>query len=210
MSEAEDIKAQAGALLKGNLANLEKKSKEGKPLSAQELALVQSLANNESTTAPLWAKNQVELAAFLSVTHKTIQRWRKILGNPGAEANGQYNVVAWKEWAKANGKKSGPKEHEPTQTEAKARQLLLQNQKIEIQIGILAKQYVKVSDVERWTGELVMQAKKVLLSGPASLAPQLVGVSIPEAEKLLREWLHHALSQLTQNPIGDEPGGESS
>lgn len=63
-------------------------------------------------------------------------------------------------------------------------------------------EFVPVADAAKAIGDMIGEAKKVLLPGPASLAPQVVGVSIPEAEKLLNEWLHDALSRLSQNPLG--------
>jgi hypothetical protein len=52
--------------------------------------------------------------------------------------------------------------------------------------------------------DLIATAKAVLLSGPGSLAPQVVGVSIQEAEKLIKDWLHAALSKLQADPLRKE------
>jgi hypothetical protein len=61
---------------------------------------------------------------------------------------------------------------------------------------------VAAIEVEERVGAMIMQAKKVLLSGPPSLAPQVVGLSIPEAEALLKSWLNEALTQLHHDPLG--------
>lgn len=72
----------------------------------------------------------------------------------------------------------------------------------ELRLAVLRGQYTLTSEVEQDTANLIAMAKSVLLTGPASLAPQVVGMSIPEAEKLLREWIYSALSKLSANPLG--------
>src|SRR5213083_1245686 len=67
---------QAAILLKGDLRNLAKKVQQGKTLSASERNLLQSTLAGETPAA-------VELAAILGVDRKTVQRWRRIDGNPG-------------------------------------------------------------------------------------------------------------------------------
>src|SRR5437867_12728917 len=89
---------QAEILLKADLRNLAKKVQQGKTLSASERNLLQSVLGGGKTSTVSYAKNQVELAELLGVNRKTIQRARKKPGNPGAEADGRYNVTAWREF----------------------------------------------------------------------------------------------------------------
>ena len=63
-------------------------------------------------------------------------------------------------------------------------------------------EFIPTVDAQAAIGAMIAEAKKVLLSGPSSLAPQVVGVAVPEAEKILREWLHDALTRLHQYPMG--------
>src|SRR5881392_2592087 len=74
---------QAAILLKGDLRNLAKKVQQGKTLSASERNLLKSTLAGETPAAAEFAKNAVELAAILGVDRKTVQRWRRIDGNPG-------------------------------------------------------------------------------------------------------------------------------
>lgn len=67
----------------------------------------------------------------------------------------------------------------------------------EHRLAVLRGDFVLAADVEKWVGEMVSQARRVLGSGPSSLAPLLVGVPIPEAEAILGEWIHDALVQLS-------------
>ena len=82
--------------------------------------------------------------------------------------------------------------------------LLIRAQRLlkENQLAIQSGRFVSAEQVERDTFAMISTAKAVLLSGPASLAPQVVGSSIPEAELILRKWLHSALSQLHADPLG--------
>lgn len=124
-------KKLAAKILKDNFLNIEKKTKSGKTLTIQEAALVQQIADGgetDSADVP-WADNQVHLGKILDVTRKTIQRWLKIEGNPGAESNGKFNVAKWKEFARAKGHEFSGDEIGKASS-AKADQILLQNEKL--------------------------------------------------------------------------------
>jgi hypothetical protein len=86
----------------------------------------------------------------------------------------------------------------------------LQCEKMAFQMSVLQKEYVPVADVERDVASLCAQAKRVLEDGPRQLAPQVVGVSIPEAEKLLAEWVHDALNRLHRDPLGNAAAPENA
>jgi hypothetical protein len=78
----------------------------------------------------------------------------------------------------------------------------LQCEKLAFQLSVLRKDYISVKEVEEDTTALILEAKRILTQGPASLAPQVVGVSISEAEQLLREWVHESLTRLCSDPLG--------
>jgi hypothetical protein len=63
-------------------------------------------------------------------------------------------------------------------------------------------EYTKTSDVERDTGAMIGEAKRVLLDLPHCLAPQVVGETIPQAERILREGICAALAKLSADPLG--------
>lgn len=190
---------QAKKILEANLINLAQKVREGKTLAAQELAQLQGVAGDAAGAVPdappakAWAKNQVELAGVLGVDRKTIQRWRKVKGNPGAEADGRYNVVAWKEFARLRG--HAMDDGGLNQTNLKARQILLQNMKLEYELAILRKEYRPVTEIERWGGELGAAIRKVVTQ-LRKLAPALAGLSVAETEARLREAETEIMEQL--------------
>lgn len=82
----------------------------------------------------------------------------------------------------------------------RTRLLKLQGDKVEFQLSILRKEHLAATDVEQWIGEMIGRAKQVLLAGPSALSPQVVGVSVPEAEKLLKDWVHESLAKLSTKP----------
>lgn len=49
-------------------------------------------------------KNQVALAKRLRVARKTVQRWLREPGNPGATARGEYDAFLWRQWARTGRK----------------------------------------------------------------------------------------------------------
>lgn len=89
-----------------------------------------------------------------------------------------------------------------TGTTGRERLVAAQAEKIEYQIAVLKRQFVPVEDVERDVAAMIGQARRILESGPTSLAPQVVGVPIVEAEQLIRDWVQHSLQQLHTDPLG--------
>src|SRR6266704_6196808 len=117
---------QAAILLKGDLRNLAKKVQQGKTLSASERNLLQSALAGETPAGDEYTKNAVQLAAILGVDRKTVQRWRKIDGNPGVRPDGRYHVPSWRAWKLAR-QGDGSEGEELSQSILRARQILLQN-----------------------------------------------------------------------------------
>src|SRR5437867_2355602 len=144
---------QAAILLKGDLRNLAKKVQQGKTLSESERNLLQSTLSGETPSADEYAKNAVELAAMLGVDRKTVQRCRKIDGNPGVRPDGRYHVPSWRAWKLAR-QGDGSEGEELSQSILRARQILLQNQKLAFQLAVLRREYVPDSDVEKWGASL--------------------------------------------------------
>lgn len=189
---------QAGILLRADLANLAKKVKEGKTLSASERNLLQSALAGDKPSGAEFAKSVVELADLLGVDRRTISRWRKIEGNPGVRPDGRYHVPSWRAFKisrQGEDTLAGGLHDGLSQTQLKARQVLLQNQKLEIQIAVLRREYMPVAEVEKWGGELGAAIRKVV-SQIHLCAPTVVGVSVAEAEARLKEIEDEILQQL--------------
>lgn len=184
---------QAGILLKADLANLAKKVKDGKTLSASERNILQSALTGDKLSTAEFVASAIELAELLGVDRRTISRWRKIEGNPGVQPDGRYHVPSWRAFKIS---RQGEDDGEGmSQTQLKARQVLLQNQKLEIQIAVLKREYMPVTEMERIGGVLGSAIRKVV-STIHLCSPTVVGVSVAEAEARLKEVEDEILQQL--------------
>lgn len=196
---------QAQLVLRRNVQNLVDKVKAGKLLNATEQAMVEALAGGkEAAEAKAWAENKVELAELLGITRQSVDNWLAD-GAPPARSNGKWPVNDWRAWMSANGKKSTKAEKGEaalSKTALEARRLLLMNEKLEFEIAVLKGGYTKDEDVQKQAVEMYTELKKVLLALPDALAPQVVGVSVPEAAKRLREAIDDALLRLHTGTTG--------
>lgn len=201
---------QIQRLLKADLYNLARKVKAGKPLTGPERTLLNNcIGGSESAPEPKekYAKNKAELSKLLGVSRQTIYNYTKLEGAPAPLSNGKHDVHKWLEFTQSlKGKQSDEKLSKP---QLQAKNILLQNKRLEIQIAALEKEYIAVSDVERWVGEMINAAKTVLLSIGPAIAPQVVGLTVPDAEKRITESIIEALEQLHTKPpaeLFDESG----
>jgi hypothetical protein len=137
------------------------------------------------------------LSIELGRDRSTLRRWMADVPSAGHDESGHalYTVEdARRAISRALQRRGG--------SQARERMLNLQCDKLQHQLAVMRGEFVAVKDVELWTGQMVGEAKRVLEAGPPSLAPQVVGVSIAEAEQLLRGWIHDALEQLHADPLG--------
>jgi hypothetical protein len=196
-------------LFKANLANITKKVVRGQTLSRQELLILEEAQRDgggggdagAKPNEPTFAKNQVELARFLGVDRKTVQRWVKEDDAPIPRPNGQYHIGDWRAWATERGRK--PSDNTPSQTALKASNLLLQNRKLEIQLKILAKEYVPVADVKTLGARLGSAVRKVVTS-LHRMAPEIAGMNVQEAEALLKQKEDEIMEQFQMIDAGVE------
>lgn len=199
---------QAELALKANWRNLLRKVQAGKTLSPGEVAMLKAAQAGGQAPPQAFAKNQVELADLLGVSRKTIQRALKVDGHPVTRPDGRYDVNAWRDFLQGAGDDTAA----PSITEQRARNLLLQNERLELQIAILRKEYVAATEVERWGSELGAAIRKVVCQIHLA-APSVVGGSVPDAESRLKEVEDEILQQLhvLSGRIGtlkhDEPSG---
>lgn len=188
--------ADAEKVLKDNLRNLRRKVKEGRTLSAGEVNLLRAVQTGGKAEAQAFAANQVELAALLGVNRKTIQRALKRDGHPGTRADGRYDVNAWREFVIGGSAAEDAEDADDTNPAAlKARNLLLQNERLELQIAVMRGDFVAAADVEKWGAELGANVRKIVTQIHLA-APSVVGLSVPDAEARLKEIEDEILQQL--------------
>ena len=197
ISENSNGRDVAAKILKKNLLNIIRKVQDGKTLTPAELGQIQGIADGDDS-AKIWAKTQVELADSLSVERKTIQRWLKVKGCPQARSDGRYNVPEFREWAEKTGRRTATDESDDSEERARleVRRLRTICERLDLELEIQKGSYTQNDEVARQVYRMVATARKVLGAMPSSLAPQVVGMTIPEAEKRIREQVDAVITQL--------------
>lgn len=183
---------QARLILKGDVANIIRKVKAGRTLSASERTLLATSSAGGKPSAATHVTTQAELADIIGVSRKSIARWRKLPGNPGTQPDGRYSVA---EWVKFKRDQMGEDAEDPSAAELKLRQLQLQIEKLEHHLGVVRREYVPAAEVEKWGAKLGVAIRKVVAQIHL-VAPSVVGVSVPEAEARLKEIEADVLQQL--------------
>lgn len=188
--------AHQEAITQKILANIYKKIGEGKTPTGREMAILDAHTVKGSVSTPSFAKNQVELAKLIGVDRKTIQRWKKDPSFPKPRSDNRYSIKEVVEWKEEHGSTAGDL---VSKESAQVKSIMLQNEKLEIQVGILRGEYTPNVDIDQQVSEMVQQAKRELLALPASLAPQVIGQTIAEAEKIIKQAIVESLKSLHEN-----------
>lgn len=182
---------QAEDLLLGDVRNLARKVNSGKTLTIAERNVLTSFLAGGKPTVDRFAKNIVELASVLGVSRKTIQRASKEAGCPAPRPDGRHEIAAWREFLKARGTIND----EESPADARIKNILLKNQKLEIELAILRKEYAPTEEVEQWGAELGA-ALRAVISRLHLIAPNLAGLSIADIESRLIEEEDEILKQI--------------
>lgn len=133
----------------------------------------------------IFVRNQSELAEKLGVDRRTISRYLKVKDNPGRAADGRYNVAAWQVW---HGKQPNTRVRKGPDRESldiRERQLRIDRMEMEMAeaLGKLNSEEETCNVLSNVFGALVQR----FVSLQHELAPALVGVSVAEATKRLKQ-----------------------
>jgi hypothetical protein len=131
------------------------------------------------------------LADALGHDRRSLKRWLR--GVPPLDADGDGNPRWTLEAVQAAIRKHLDK-HKAVNS-AKERLLHLQAEKLEAQLGILRKEFVRASDVVKWGADLGASIRKVI-SQLHLLAPTLAGLEISVIESRLKGVEDEILQQL--------------
>lgn len=131
-----------------------------------------------------FAKNQVELAAAIDYDRKTIQRWLKIEGCPGAKSDGRYDIEAWKKWIHDTRRGHGKKEGK-TKVDIETQIAELKREGLELEMKKIRGQLMDVDEVCQVMVGLFAGTVGALRTLRHEVATQVVGVSVAEATKRL-------------------------
>lgn len=148
---------------------------------------------------PKWARNERELATLLGVAAQTIKSWKSRGGTPVADGSGRHHVKEWMDWAAKHGKDTpglDPQSKQDWEIEKIKRQVA----DLDIDLAKKRGELVANDDVRRWVAEGIHAFKTELLAIPSKLAPQVVGLTIAEAEIRIRQAVHDSLMRLHREP----------
>ena len=158
--EIKSMQELASVLLKGDLSNLAKKVKAGKPLNVSERNLLQSAAIGDNPAQTEYVNSIVELAEVLGVTRKTVQRWRGLPDCPKPRPDGRWHVPEWRTFKMQHqGDYDEGDGEEINQAQAKARQILLQNERLEMKILVEKKELIPKIIAQQIYSRLILAAK---------------------------------------------------
>jgi hypothetical protein len=144
---------------------------------------------------PRKAASMLAAASLLKIPRQLI-RVAKSHGCPAIENSGRVDCDALSAWLKEHPGIAELGSKAATLDALKARNLLLQNDRLRLDLEVRQCLQIPSELVEQITGERIRDCKRVLLSGPSALAPQVVGETVSQAEKLIREWIENALAKL--------------
>lgn len=148
---------------------------------------------------PKWARSGRTLAKILGVTAATVRDWKQRDGAPIGDSSGRYNVKEWIAWAAKRGKDSTGLDAQSKQS-WEIEKLKRQVADLDIDLAKKRAELVANDDVRRWVADAVHATKTEMLSIPSKLAPQVVGLTIAEAEIRIRQAVHDSLMRIHREP----------
>lgn len=197
MSEENFTESQLDAIRRKEKANIIKRLEQGHTLTDSQRLI---LYGNQTETNR-YAKNQTELAEFLGVDRKTIQRWRKENNFPTAMADGRWDVVAVRNWRENTRNSSDVSEEDMSKAEGEARRVWLQVEKLEHEIEVSKGNYITLEEAKAEVSRMCSIARGILLSIPDTVAPLIIGLTAVEAQEKLRAEIDHALKQISADQM---------
>jgi len=196
MSDSANI---SDSVLRAQVANILKKSKDGKVLSAREERILVDWqeSQNQKHEKKTWVKGGKDgLARRMGVERKSVQRWSKFADYPKTRANGDYCLEDCIAWVHEHGFKGGEKS---SMQELKERELAAKVAKIEFELDVEKGKYILVSDAERETTILNNDTKNILRAKfEGELPPMLEGVSAAEIQDRCKRAVDEVCERLSK------------
>lgn len=180
----------AEKILAKNYANIVRKVTEGKPLANHERAIIEAKAARCDDTVTE-ARSLSELAGILGVSRQSLYNWNKMEDAPKPNANKTLDVIAWRQFMRANGL-NAQRSFTDKNEALKARKLLAEVEERELKTSLLKGDYIPLEQVKlEWTTQIGRTRALLESRFLNELPPVLVGkdaVAIRgELEKVLFE-----------------------
>ena len=176
----------ATRVLDANWKNVVRKVGAGKTLSTAELAIIKSRAeqNHDSVTH---AKDMSDLARVLGVSRQTLYAWKRRPDAPVPGENGFHDVLAWREFIRANDLKGGMG---PEPEVLKARKLLAEIEDRELKVSLKKGLYILQTEVRQQWFERIGKARSILEARLLNELPPVLAGKNPAA---IRQELENAV-----------------
>jgi len=141
--------------------------------------------------------NQVELAAQLGVTRRSVNTWSKLPGAPAARSNGKIDVEAWRKFVADSNLKAADT---PDIASLKVRRLQIQCEEAEFDLACKRREFVPAAEMRRTITRGVVGIKARLLAIPTAHAQSLaIEDDAVEVEQELRKAIFEALTELEKS-----------
>jgi hypothetical protein len=155
----------------------------------------------------LSALTQLQTAALLSVTPRTLRDWEKAGRGPPRNSDGTYPgpaVVAWEV-----GRHRPGLEDDLDGEQERARKDKEQADKLALENAETRGDVARVSVIERELSAVFADLRANGLAGPNKLAPILVGLNADQIRDRLESWVYELLGDLASYRPGTRTGGGS-
>ena len=172
--------------------------KAGKPLTAEQRRRVESIAAGAPNAGNTKVTSAEALSKELDTTRQTVHSWLKQDGNPGRSANGEYNVVEWRQWVNDHGKKGAEQTDEKKEWEA--RKARADAERAELELHKMQGQLVDINEVTEWLINLTTPAVKMLDSMAPSLARKLGKKKLKDRAEIISEFTRSVREQIAGLP----------
>ena len=189
-------------------ANLIKKVKAGRTLTAAERKLLESLTDEPPPSDDDLITTS-KLAQLFGINRKTVAEWRKE-NRPGvpAKVKGKEPLAEWRAWFAAN-PSAGHYDGKPRKDRES---LLCEKLEVEIaikkiELGIQAREYLPAGQVQEDITRICSAARAELINLSNDLPPRLAGLGEAQMQKVLRTSIHEILTRLADdaNELYEQP-----
>jgi len=173
--EASCLSEKARKVLEEEISAIRKKVEAGKRITVAERNQLHQFASSDeealadSLAAPATVPSIAALCGVLGISRDTFYKWRKKFPKdiPQNQTNGQYDVSAWKSFAKKNNLKGGDddeasEEDEETLEELKKEDLRIKIEERNFKLAILRQDFIAREDIREEVTKLVSDAIKIL------------------------------------------------
>lgn len=138
--------------------------------------------------------NAMALAKALGVSAATIKVWKRKDGCPSADGGGRYRVSEWEAWVSSRDGITDVEKATKSELEAEILRVKLEDKKLDL--ALKKRTLEEVDKMRAHHLACVFAFRSELESSGAKLAPQVVGLTIPEAQLRIDSAHNEALMRL--------------